>query len=295
MRVLAIGEILWDVYPDAERLGGAPLNVAVHAARLGHESAIVSGVGVDERGDRALAELRGAGVDVRFVARTAGLPTGVAEVHLEARGSPTFRIPRPAAFDRWSLDEVSVVELGAWAPDWIVFGTLAQASPTTRHATEAILAASPASRRLYDVNLRPGHDDPALVIDLLSAATVVKVNQDEAAWLASALELPAGPASFRAAVARKFALRGVCVTRGSEGADLLLDGRSAHAPAPPIDAVDTVGAGDAFAAALIHGIEGGWPAQRVVAFATAVGSVVAARPGATPPWTPADVGRRFPP
>ena len=290
MRVLAIGEILWDVFPDAERLGGAPLNVAIHSARLGHESAIVSAVGADERGGRALSEVRAAGVDGRFVARTGAAPTGIAEVGTDERGSPTFRIPRPAAFDQLSLDDRALAALAAWSPDWIVYGTLAQASPSVRGATEAILAACPASRCLYDVNLRSGHDDPTLVSALLAAATVVKVNHEEAAWLASALGLPVAAESCTRALAGRLDLRGVCITRGPDGADLLLDGAFVHADAPEIHVVDTVGAGDAFAAALIHGIEAGWPAQRVGEFATAVGSLVAGRPGATPSWSPADVG-----
>lgn len=288
--MLAIGEILWDVFPDAERLGGAPLNVAIHSARLGHESAILGAVGADERGDRALSEVRAAGVDARFMVRTGAAPTGVAEVGTDERGAPTFRIPRPAAFDRLSLDDPAVAALAAWSPDWIVYGTLAQASPSVRGATDAILAACPGSRGLYDVNLRPGHDDPTLVTALLAAATVVKVNHVEAAWLASTLGLPAAAEACTRALADRLDLRGVCITRGPDGADLLLDGAFVHADAPKVDVVDTVGAGDAFAAALIHGIEAGWPAQRVGQFATAVGSLVAARPGATPSWSPADVG-----
>lgn len=289
MRVLAVGEILWDVYPDAERLGGAPLNVAIHAARLGHESAIVSALGTDSRGDRALAETRAAGVDDRFVARTHRAPTGIAEVGADERSAPTFRIPRPAAFDWLALDAAALAGVKAWAPDWIVHGTLAQASPAVRETTEAIVAACPGSRRLYDVNLRPGVDDPVLIASLLSAATVAKVNLDEASWLATTFGLPAAIASFARALTRRFDLRGACITRGGDGADLLLDGRFVQAPAPRTEVVDTVGAGDAFAAALIHGIDAGWAEQAVLAFATAVGSLVAGRPGATPAWTMAEL------
>src|SRR5271156_6493903 len=86
LRIVSVGEILWDVIGPAEYLGGAPLNFAAHAHKLGHEVALVSGVGDDERGHRALPDLQQCGVSAELVQLRRGKPTGTAEVELSPDG-----------------------------------------------------------------------------------------------------------------------------------------------------------------------------------------------------------------
>jgi fructokinase len=289
MRLLSIGEILWDVFEDGERLGGAPLNVAIHAARLGHEVAILSGVGDDRRGEAALRAIREAGVADQWITRTKHRPTGTAQVVLDLRGNPSFDIARPAAFDETSVDPAILDAVVSWRPDWFVFGTLAQTGASTRRATEAVVGACPDASRLYDLNLRPGARDPTLVAALLAQASVVKMNAEEAQWLIDRLGPRSDPAagleaSMRA-VAAHHELRAVCVTRGAVGASLLLDRIFAEGEAISVPIADTVGAGDAFSAALAHGIAAGWSPARTVGMATRLGSLVAGRAGAVPAWT----------
>ena len=160
MRLVSIGEIIWDLMPGGEGLGrevlgGAPLNVAVNARRLGHDVRLVSAVGPDERGRLAAAALGEAGVDTRHVLETA-LPTGTAAVTLGPDGSPSFDIARPAAYDALALDDAGLADLVAWAPDVVAFGTLAQSAGGMAAATRRIAEALPAAIRLYDVNARPG-------------------------------------------------------------------------------------------------------------------------------------------
>lgn len=127
--------------------------------------------------------------------------------------------------------------------------------------------------------------------DLLDLATVVKLNEDELQILSAPLDLPADSVeSFGRALAGRHVLRGVCVTRGAMGAGLLLDGTYVEASAPIVRVVDTVGAGDAFAAALAHGLNRGWPASDTVAVANRLGSLVASRAGASPTWMPVELG-----
>src|SRR5271166_870991 len=99
MRIVSVGEILWDVIGEREYLGGAPLNFAAHARQLGHEVFLLSAVGEDDRGRRALESLQERGMSVEFVQVLRGKDTGIAEVELDPDGKPMFRIVRPAAYD----------------------------------------------------------------------------------------------------------------------------------------------------------------------------------------------------
>jgi fructokinase len=216
-------------------------------------------------------------------------PTGVVRVELDAEGVPDYKIVSPAAYEaRESLPPDQAIEGGV---DLVVFGTLAQRFEGVRAATQQIVHANRGAARLYDVNLRPGCWNPPLVERLLELATVVKLNEDEQATLAVTLGLPDSPIErFARAACARYELRGVCVTRGAAGATLLLDGEYQEAPAPQVDVVDTVGAGDAFAAAFGYGLIRSWTASEILPVATRLGAFVASRPGALPEWEPAEIG-----
>jgi fructokinase len=286
MKILSIGEILWDVFEGVECLGGAPFNFAVHARRLGHSVRFVSAVGEDERGDRALAALEQHRFGRGFVERIPGAPTGVARVVLDAEGHPAFTIERPAAYDLAELSDAALAALSAWAPGWLYFGTLHQLYPQARALTRRALAACAGARRFYDVNLRRDSYTPELVADLLGDADVLKLNRDELpvlAWIAGA---PAHPIeNFCRFCAGRYGCLAVCVTLGGKGSAVLIREEYVETPAYRVEIRDTVGVGDAFAAAFLHGLGNGWPAARIADFANRVGALVASRPGAIPQWT----------
>lgn len=286
MKIVSIGEVLWDVIGDQEHLGGAPFNFAAHSRRLGHDVQFVSAVGCDERGDRVLERMAQMDLSTRFVARAQGFPTGIASVTLDAAGQPSFCIERPAAYDFPELTPADLEEIFSPPPDWIYFGTLLQMSSKAHAVTGELLAAKGGVRRFYDVNLRPSCYEPQLVRDLMSQATVVKLNDEEVPIVD---QMCGRPHSNLEDFCRDYAVllgwEAVCVTRGAEGCVLLLGDEFLSAPGHPVRVVDAVGAGDAFAAAFVHGLGSGWPAGQVADFANRVGSLVAGRPGAIPPWT----------
>lgn len=283
--VVGIGELLWDLLPGGERLGGAPFNTVAHLRRLGWRAAYVTGVGDDERGARALAEMGRLGVDTRWVQRTRS-PTGVARVRLGQGGDPQFEIVSPAAYETARPDQDSVRTLDG--ADLLVFGTLAQRFSAIRETTERVAAR--AEIRLYDVNLRSGRWDAALVDGAMRTATVVKMNEAEAAAIAAELGLPAAPEAFCRDLAAKYALEAACVTFGARGAALLLGESYSLAAGVTVDVADTVGAGDAFAAALGHGLFNRWPAGEILSVSNRLGALVASRQGAIPDWAPPDIG-----
>src|SRR5450432_1786123 len=289
-RIVGIGEILWDVFPDSERLGGATFNFSVNARRLGEEVTFVSAVGDDERGRTARLRAESLGLDPDFIQVVPGAPTGWVSVGLDSQGHPDFKIHRPAAYDRVILDEPVLARLAAWNPDWVYYGTLHQMEPASRAVTRKLLEALPAARKFYDVNLRRDCYTPELVFQLLSEADVVKLNDDEVA----AVEAMAGSAAaslrqFTAEWSRRMGWRAVAVTRGKDGCAVRIGEDYAEAAGHPITVVDTVGAGDAFAAAFLCGLSQNWSAARTADFANRLGAVVASRAGGLPEWNTGDL------
>ena len=291
MKIISLGEILWDILPEAEHLGGAPFNFALHARNLGHDVSFISAVGNDERGRRALELMEQAGLSTRFVRRTSDHPTGTVTVSFDPSLGPQYHIHRPAAYDFPALSPADLNALLTSPPGWIYFGTLQQMSAPARELTRQLLDAAPAARRFYDVNLRTGSYAPDLVRTLVRQVHVLKLNHQELPLVQEmygkdicGIEA-ASPEQFCREIAHVFGLESVCITRGAAGCTLLLDGEYVEAGGFPIQLADAIGTGDAFSAALLHGISSGWQARQAADFANRVGALVASRSGGTPHWT----------
>lgn len=290
MRILSVGEILWDVFGEREFLGGAPLNFCVSAQRLGDHAALLSAVGMDARGTRAIQLMQSHSLTVRFIQIVPSIATGTAVVTTDDSGNATFCIERPAAFDRTHLNAALLSEIRGFDPDWIYFGTLAQTDPQSEDLLYRLVDEMPGMKCFYDVNLREGHWNWALVERLSKYASIIKLNDSEAETL------------FQLARSRqKFSLENfcnhwssaygpsvICVTLGSRGCAIWANGAFKTFSGFRVEVADTVGAGDAFAAAFLHGYQLGWPLERTASFANALGALVATHAGATPAWAPED-------
>jgi fructokinase len=286
MKIISAGEILWDVFESGEHLGGAAFNFAAHAARLGHRVYFISAVGADERGRRALEQAARLGLSTRYIRCVPEQATGVVSVRVDAAGQPAFTIHRPTAYDFPALSAEDLQELSGERPEWIYYGTLAQMSRQTKELTFRLIESNPAARRFYDVNLRANSYAPALVVELMTRASLVKLNEEEVRTLEEVFGQPhRSLEDFCRRHLERFGWEGVCVTRGAQGCALLVGGEYLKAPGYRVQVADTVGAGDAFAAALVHGLGCGWPACEVADFANRVGALVASRRGAIPEWT----------
>ena len=272
MRTVVIGEILWDVFEDGERLGGAPFNFAAHARQLGNEVDFISAVASDERGGEVLRQAAALGLAGPYLKTVDAPPTGHVTVTLD-QGQPDYVIHRPAAYDAATLDDEDLAALSALEPEWLYFGTLFAHLPGPRQQLDRLLQALPDTKRFYDVNLRKDSWSPALIGELLTHADVVKVNEDEATMLTDQF-----------GKMEQWRAEAVAVTRGAAGCSLLLDGRWTNVPGVEVELADAVGAGDAFAAAFVHGLSQGWAAEKTGAFANRVGALVASRAGAIPRW-----------
>ena len=286
MKLISIGEILWDVIGGHEHLGGALLNLSVDALRLGHEVSLVTAVGADQRGDRALEAMSALGLSTDLVQRSDEWPTGIVTVTVADDGQPEFEIHRPAAYDSVELDMAALERLAQWDPDWVCYGTLLSMYPRGRNLLFETMDALPGTRRFYDVNLRPKSFTPELVLELLGRATVVKLNQDEVRSLDVMFQASTRTLEeFCRDHAARWGWEAVCVTRGELGCAILARGEYVEVPGYRVQVVDTVGAGDAFSAAFLHGLNAGWPLAQIGDFANRLGAFVASRPGGAAPWS----------
>jgi fructokinase len=155
--------------------------------------------------------------------------------------------------------------------------------------TLKLIAAAPAAKHFYDINLRVDSFTPELVRMLARHAHVLKLNEQEIPVLREISGLQGDSVEqFCRSCLRIFQLDAVCITLGPKGCALLLGNEYLEAPAFPVKVADTIGAGDAFSAALLHGINAGWPTAQIADFANRIGAFVASRPGGTPKWTIAE-------
>jgi len=281
-RVLVLGEVLWDLFPASIRLGGAALNFAAHVKRLGHEPLLVSAVGRDELGDEAAQAITTLGLDPTFLQKTERFKTGTAAVQLGPGDQTSFAIERPAAYDAVRLSDRHIDQIIQWRPEWLYYGTLFSSGVTGTDVLRRLLEALPQAKRFYDLNLRPGSDSPELVIELLRAANVVKLNEEELRSVHEFAGLSANTEAFCRAGLERFGWNAVCVTLGAKGCAMLAAGEYVEAEGHPVDVADTVGAGDAFAAAFMHGIASNRPAAEIAEFSNRVGALVASVHGAIP-------------
>jgi fructokinase len=285
--VLCFGEILWDFLPAGLFPGGAPFNVAYHLHQHGLDSRVVSAVGRDVLGDELLRRLHEWGIPTDLVTRHPGLPTGHVLATIGAQGDAHYEIMRSVAWDQIVImNEVVHVANQSQA---LVFGSLAQRSPFNRNALDRLLAVLPeGALRIFDVNLRPPHDDLDLVRERAAKVDVLKLNAAEAARLAAgAEETPGREEDDARTLASATGCCLVCVTAGARGAGLLRDGAWRWEPGRVVDVDDTVGAGDAFLASLVASLLDGRSSDgELLARASRLGEWVATRRGATPAYDP---------
>jgi len=282
--ILGIGELLWDVLPAGPQLGGAPANYSVMAGRLGDHATVLSRIGRDALGERALEVLAPFPVDCRQLQVDPEQPTGTVTVELEA-GQPSYVIHQPVAWDFFELTEAWRAQ--AALADAVCFGSLGQRSEQSRQTIHALVRATRREcQRIFDVNLRAPFYSAAIVRESLELASVMKMNDVEVPQVLKLLGLPPSASLLGGAerlLAEFSGLKLVAITRGGEGS--LLVGRSEwdEHPGIPIQVADTIGAGDAFTAAMTCYLLKGAPLKVLNEAGNRWGSYVASQSGAMPP------------
>ena len=279
--VIVWGEVLWDRFPSGDRLGGAPANVAWHLGMAGGWARLVSRVGDDDDGRRAIARLA-EHVDTQLVQLDPERATGEVTVRLED-GEPRYTLHPGRAWERiqcTAAARLALAEAGVF-----IYGTLAQRTAEGLAGwREAARAAAATCLRVYDLNLRPTELDAEAIGAALDAADLVKVNDRELAWLRDRFGWPDPIAALRRPAGRR--ARVVAVTHGAAGSTLLGDGAPIElAGVRAAPGGDNVGCGDAYLAILVHGMTLGWDLAASGRAAARWAAAVAGASGATPSFS----------
>jgi fructokinase len=281
---IGLGELLWDMFPEGKQLGGAPANFAYMTSLLGDEGIVVSRVGSDALGRAAGRRLERLGVRASHLQLDPDHPTGTVKVSVDPAGQPTFEIAESVAWDFF-----------AWTPEWralaeradaVCFGTLAQRCPQSRATIRAFLKAlRPGATRVFDVNLRQSFYDADTLSESAKLADIMKVNTDELAAVAKLLRIPFIYDELHAAhwLRDTLGLKLVCITRGAKGSLLVSADETSEHPGYRIHVADTVGAGDAFNAALVYHYLRHASVPTLNEAANRMGAWVSSQVGATPP------------
>lgn len=281
--VIGLGEILWDLFPDGKKLGGAPTNFAYISTLLGNEGVVASRLGNDAFGTEIQTLLQSLRLEARYLQTDFTHPTGTVKVQLDPQGHATFEFSSSVAWD--FLDWTSQWQSLSRRADAICFGSLAQRSLRSRETIRKFLASvPPQTLRIFDVNLRQSYFSNEIIEDSAKLAHIMKLNSEELPVIAKMFGIQhTDELSTAQHIRQRFNLKLICVTRGPEGS-LLVDENSHHEhPSFPATVVDTVGAGDAFTAALVYHFLRNASLETMNIAANYMGAWVASQPGATPP------------
>ncbi|WP_269237370.1 carbohydrate kinase family protein [Flavobacterium flavigenum] len=279
LKVVAFGEILWDVFENEKKIGGAPLNVALRMKSLGCEVSMISGVGNDDNGDAILHEVESLGIDTNTISKSETYPTGLVKVTLDKNGSATYDIHYPSAWDKIEINDYA--QKLVKNADVLIYGSLVCRDDVSRKSLESLLQNE--VFKVFDVNLRKPHYSYEILEKLMLEANFIKFNDEEILEISAALQSPFTSLEENIHfIATHTNTPSICVTKGKHGAVLLWKGTLYENAGYAVKVVDTVGAGDSFLASLITCLLTGSTPQKAIDFACAVGALVAASSGANP-------------
>ncbi|GGW79888.1 carbohydrate kinase family protein [Salegentibacter mishustinae] len=278
-QAICFGEILYDVFPESERIGGAPLNVASRLSGLGISTEMISKVGDDEKGENLLSYLKSKNIKTENIAKDTDHSTGVVNVTLSAGGSATYEISHPVAWDKIEISEA--IKTAVKKADAFIFGSLVCRDEVSRNTLFNLLPE--AKYCVFDINLRPPFYEKEVLVKLLSQADFIKFNDDELFEIAEMIGSPYNSLEQNLQyLSEETNTPTICVTKGRHGAVLLKGGKRFYNSGFKVKVKDTVGAGDSFLASLIAGLLKEEDPQSTLDFACAMGALVAGEEGANP-------------
>lgn len=287
-KALTYGEVLWDLIDGRSYIGGAPFNLAAHLAQLGTEAYLYSKIGDDPLGSRAREEIAARGVQARYVTVDARYATGTASVTLDEAGVASYAFPDGAGYQHIEADEAALSAIQAERFDLFCFGSMVQMAEESRCTLFRILERCPFPDVFFDVNIRRGFCPREMVAHSLRYATMLKLNEAEARRFGALLFNGAEEEqTVRSLFAQYGRLRCVLVTKGPRGCTAYSRTDKREINECISDAVDTVGAGDAFSAGFINRLLEGWDLFRSARYGGILSDFVAASSGAVPVYTPA--------
>ena len=278
--VVGIGELLWDVFPDGKKAGGAPINFVYHATQLGANGYAVSAVGNDDLGREILSRLKQSGIN--GIMEHVDYPTGKVLITLQ-NGIPEYEIVQNAAWDHLPCSAKAVQILQQ--ADAVCFGTLALRNSDSReHILQMLSCVPDTAVKLYDINLRQHYYSSELIETLLKRANVFKINIDEMAVIRPLFNLNGTDEEVCRALMRRYNLKYVIFTAGEKFSTVYAPDETSYFETPAVKVADTVGAGDSFSAAFVYSLLTGKSLQQAHQTAIKVSAFVCTREGAWPKY-----------
>ena len=280
MKVVGIGEALWDVFPEGKKIGGAPANFAFHATQFGLEGIAVSAIGKDALGDEIVETFEKSGLN--YLLERVDYPTGTVQVELDEAGVPSYIIKEGVAWD--NIPFTPQLEALAKSTDAVCFGSLAQRSEVSRATINAFLDAMPeGSLKIFDINLRQHFYTEEIVRTSMQKADILKINDEEVIKVADMLLCSlSSMEDICRFLLREFNLKMVILTRGAVGSNVFTTEEMSWLETPKVDVVSTVGAGDSFTGAFIASILKGEDIRTAHHRAVDVSAFVCTQTGAMP-------------
>lgn len=280
--IVCYGEVLWDIFPDATKPGGAPMNVAYHLKKFGIDSRMISSVGSDSLGDALLNQLQTWNIPTENCQVNKNVRTGFVEAIAGEDHEMTYVIHEDVAWDQ--IQPSTAYDALVEKADAFVFGTLVTRNETSRNTLYRLL--DKATYKVFDINLRPPFYSREIIEYLLSQCNLLKLNHSELdliiSWYTTSNRDEASAVLF---IQEKFNIDEVIVTKGSRGATYY-DGNLSHTfPACKVEVKDTVGAGDSFLAAFLAKKIQNESIETSMTYATALGAFVASNEGACPSYS----------
>jgi len=288
-RIVALGEILWDLIGEEMHVGGAPFNFAFHASQFGHEAWIVSRVGNDLPGRELLQAVEQMGLSTQHIQMDLARPTGTVEVTVNLFGEPTFKIVENVAWDYIAATKAQHDLVRS--ADVLWFGTLAQRSKTSRASIRELLETARSQPRdiliVCELNLRQHFYSIETIQQSLECCRVLRLSEDELQIIKGMFgRANASDRDFARELMDTFGILLIAVTRSARGCTLHTPDAEVRLPGFVVEVVDTVGSGRAFTAAMVTKLLEGAPFAEVARYANLAGAYVATQPGATPRFSP---------
>ena len=277
--IVCFGEVLWDIFPNYKKIGGAPLNVSVRFKAYNNNVSLISAIGNDELGSEILNYLNTNNINTDYIQVLDDYNTGEVQVALNEKGSASYIIAYPSAWDNIKLTESSILEVKK--SDVFLFGSLVTRNETSQKTLYKLI--EHAKYRVFDLNLRPPHFTKDIVLYLMNEANFIKMNDEELYEVSGLLgsKFNSLEQNLRF-VSKKTNTNHICVTKGAFGAVLLYNDKLYYNSGYKIKVADTVGAGDSFLGTLISQLQNAAKPQQAIDFACAVGALVAQNVGANP-------------
>jgi fructokinase len=281
--ILVIGEVLFDIFPDYRRLGGAPFNFTVHMHKIGFNTCFISRIGEDDNGREILEFMNRIGLTHRYVQSDSTLPTGYVAVSLDYQGIPKFDIHRNVAYDDLSYSD-DIDRLLSRPLKLIYFGTLIQRTKKGFETVQRILKnRHPNTRTFCDLNFRPGCYNRKVILASLEQADILKLNHEELEKVGHFIDSQEDTNTIVTRLMKDYQIKAIAVTKGAEGSEWFSIHLHNQTDSPKVDnLVDTVGAGDAFAAAAATGYLRHWSIEQTLNTASQFAARICSIKGALP-------------